>query len=253
MDGRPGLRLGKLAPKVHPKTLLFSKYLKADAPPLPPQKVYWEYKVPADAWQMFGNDDIGDCTCACIAHMLMLVTAHTGSMVTPALADVIKVYSAVTGYDPSTGANDNGAAITDILEYWRTVGIAGHKILGWAQIDQTNKVAMRTAIYLFGGVDIGFNVPQSAMDQFQAGEPWDVVPDSPIEGGHSVPNFGDGADGETCVTWAKLQQMSNQFLQTYCDEAYAVVTQDWIDQKSGLAPSHLDVDALIADLAALKT
>jgi hypothetical protein len=252
-------KLGKLAPKFNKKTLAFSKYLRADAPPLPPAKVYWEYRVPANAWQFFGNDTIGDCTCACIAHMLMLITAHTGEMVTPTLADVIGVYSAVTGYDPSQvqpdGSNptDQGAAITDILAYWQATGIAGHKILGWAKIDQTNKIAMRTAIYLFGGIDIGINVPQSAMDQTNAGQPWDVVPNSPIVGGHSVPNFGDGADGETCVTWAQLQQMSNEFLSTYCDEAYAVVTQDWVDQKSGLAPSHLDVAALIADLALLKS
>ena len=75
------MKLGKLAPKAHPKTLQFSRYLKAGAPPLPPAKVYWEYKVPVGAWQMFGNDTIGDCTCACIAHMLMLVTPAAPAIV----------------------------------------------------------------------------------------------------------------------------------------------------------------------------
>ena len=78
------LKLGRLPRKFNRKTLLFHDYLQLDF--LTPKKVYWEYKIPDDAWQMFGNDTIGDCTCACIAHMLMLVTAHTGKMVVPDLA-----------------------------------------------------------------------------------------------------------------------------------------------------------------------
>ena len=58
MPGRPGMRLGRLAPKIHRNTLLFDDYLKADAPPPPPEKSYWEYKVPPD-WTMMGNDKSG--------------------------------------------------------------------------------------------------------------------------------------------------------------------------------------------------
>lgn len=243
-----GLKLGRLPKKLHPKTLRFADYLKADAPPAPPAKTYWEYKIPEAAWGMFGNDQIGDCTCACIAHMLMLVTAHTGKIVVPTLQDVISAYSAVSGYNPETGANDNGAAITDVLNYWKTTGLAGHKMLGWAEIDPANQVQLEQAIYLFGGVDCGFNVPSSAMGQFEAGQPWEVVPNSPIEGGHSVPIFGYGSQGKTCVTWAKLQQMSNAFYAGYFDECYAIITEDWINQASGLAPNNLNLDALEKDL-----
>jgi len=42
------------------------------------------------------------------------------------------------------------------------------------------------------------------------------------------------------------------FLDTYCDEAYAVLSQDWIE-KSGLAPSNFDLTALQADLQQIKT
>src|ERR1700690_4287507 len=86
--------------------LQLSKYTAALAPT--PVKVYWEYGVKGP-WGMLGNDRVGDCEIARIAHMLMLFTAHTGSMVIPTLDEVIAVYSAITGYDPATGANDNGA------------------------------------------------------------------------------------------------------------------------------------------------
>ena len=251
-------KLGKLPPKKNPRTLLLSKYLLPQAPgglPTAPPKSYWEYKIPAGAWEMFGNDTIGDCTCAAIAHMLMCVTAHTGKIVVPTLADVLAVYSAVTGYDPAQqqpdGSNptDQGAAITDILAYWRDTGIAGHKILGSAAIDVGNRAHVEQGNYIFGGVDIGFNVPQSAMDQVDAREPWDVVPDDGgIVGGHSVPIFGYGSQGATCITWAALQQMGWPFFQKYCDEGYVVVTRNWLNAASGLAPNALDLDALTADL-----
>jgi hypothetical protein len=247
-------KLGKLAPKFNKRTLKFSKYLAASPTvlPAPPPKSYWEYKIPPDAWQMFGNDTIGDCTCACIAHMLMNVTAHTGNIVVPTLQDVISVYSAVSGYDPSTGDNDNGAAITDVLAYWQTTGIASHKILGWASLDASNIQHVEQGNYIFGGVDIGFNVPQSAMDQANAHEAWDVVPDDGgIIGGHSVPIFGYGSQGATCITWGALQQLSWDFFSKYTDEAYVCVTQDWLNQADGLAPSGFDLAALQADLKAI--
>lgn len=245
------MKLGKLAPKFSPRTLSFAKYAGA-AVPAPPLKVWREYKVPPDAWGMFGNDTIGDCTCAAIAHMLMLITAHTGTMVVPTEQDVITAYSAVSGYDPATGMNDNGAAITDVMEYWRTVGIAGHKILGWAAIDQTDLNAFRQAVWLFGGVNIGIQVPAVAMTQFGSGEPWSIVDnDGGIEGGHSIPNFGYGHEGTNCITWGKRQGMSWDWFKKYCDEAYTVITPEWLDQATGLTPSGFDLTTLQADLKAL--
>jgi hypothetical protein len=254
------MKLGKLAPKHNDKTLLFSKYLKADAPPPPPKKVWREYKIPADAWQMFANDTVGDCTCAAIAHMLMLVTAHTGKLVTPQLSDVLYAYSAITGYDASqtdaSGNNptDNGAAITDVLAYWQQTGLAGHKILAWAQIDYQNVLTRHQGIYIFGANDIGVQLPAIAQQQFADGQTWDVVPDDGgIAGGHCIVEAGYGKQGSDVVTWGNGQQKAtNAWSAKYVDEAYVVITQDWINVASGLAPNLLNLDALVLDLQALK-
>src|SRR5271156_5340864 len=101
---RAGMKLG-CKPRTRNSQLLLAKYFLRDMPP-PPAKLYREYKIAEADWGMFGNDTIGDCTCAAIAHMLMLVTAHTGKIVVPDQASVIEFYSAVSGYEPSTGAND---------------------------------------------------------------------------------------------------------------------------------------------------
>ena len=240
-------KLGRLPRKEHPRTLKLSKYTAS----LPePSKAYWEYMVAN--WPMLANDTVGDCTCACAGHMEQNWTAHTFGLQTPTDEQILAAYSAITGYIPGDPSTDNGAAITDVLDYWQDAGIAGRKILAWAEIDAADIDAIKQAVFIFGGLDIGFNVPQSAMDQFDAGQTWTVVPNSSIEGGHSVPILGYGSGGCTCVTWAKLQPMTWDFFKTYCDEAYAVITQDWLTAAQTTPIAGLDLAALQADLAALK-
>lgn len=237
------------------RNLLLKNYLSSV--PAPPKKVYWEYKIPANLWGLFSNDTVGDCTCACIANMLMLATAHTGKMVTPTVEQVLAAYSAITGYDPTKtqpdGSNptDNGANIADVLNYWKDTGIAGHKIVAWVQIDHSNITEVEQAIWLFGGLDIGIEVWSSMETQFDAHQAWDN-PSGEDLGGHSIPLFGYGHDGTTGVTWAALQQMGWPCFLQICSEAYAVVTHDWIDQLSGKTYSGFNLAALMADLKMLS-
>jgi hypothetical protein len=216
-----------------------------------PRKVYWEYKIPAGQWQMMGNDTVGDCELARIAHMLMLFTAHTGTMVVPTLQEVIAAYSAITGYDPATGANDNGAATPDVLNYWQTVGIAGHKIAGWAQVDSTQE-AIEQAIWLFGGAATDISVYQSMMDQTNSKQAWDN-PSGSLLGYHAVPTFGFGSEGATCVTWGALQQVGWPTLLQILQGNYTVITQDWINQETQKTPNGFAFADLQADMAAMAS
>ena len=243
-------KTGKHAPKYNKKTLSFAKYLTGKLP-VPAEKVYREYKIPAAAIQMYGNDKYGDCTCAGAANMLILATCHTGEVVIPTLEDVLGLYTAISGFDPKTGANDNGAAMTDVLDYLQSTGIAGRKILGWAQIDHTNLVHRKLACQLFGGTYVGVQLPASAQDQFPG--PWEVVDGSPIEGGHCIIRPGYGATGDDYVTWGNwCVKASAAWSAAYVDEEYIVVTESWINQSTQLTPGGLDLATLQADLALLK-
>jgi len=250
---RPGMMLGCKPRAAGIKApLLMAKYLK-DLPPAP-EKVYREYKIPEDAWGMFSNDTIGDCTCASIAHMVMLITSHTGKLVIPDPQDVIAFYSAVSGYDPATGANDNGSDLPTVLNRWRDVGLSGHQIEQWGDINPADAEAQRHGIWIFGATDDAVNLPNSAMDQFQAGQSWDIVPDDGgIDGGHSIPRFGYGSMGFSCVTWAKNQKGNTGWWLKYLFECCVVITKDWLNNADGLTPSGFDLDTLVADLAALKS
>jgi hypothetical protein len=68
--------------------------------------------------------------------------------------------------------------------------------------------------------------------------------------GHCIPAVGYDADQLWIVTWGELKSMGWDFYNAYADEAYAVLSQDFIDN-SGVAPAGLDLQTLKADLAEL--
>jgi hypothetical protein len=120
---------------------------------------------------------------------------------------------------------------------------------GYLALEPGNLGHLYQAVFLFGAVGIGLQLPQSALDQFDQGKPWSVVPGSPNEGGHYVPLLGRTASGLAVVTWGDTQLMSEAFLTTYCDEAVAYVSQEGlVDRKS---PEGFDYAALLEDLKEL--
>jgi hypothetical protein len=59
------------------------------------------------------------------------------------------------------------------------------------------------------------------------------------------------ARGLTVVTWGALQTMTWSFWEAYCDEAYAILSADYLDGKQK-APQGFSMQELEADLADLK-
>ena len=126
-----------------------------------------------------------------------------------------------------------------------------HRIGAYLSIDTTNLAELWTALWLFEAVGVGLQFPASAMTQFRAGQPWSVVADSPIEGGHYVPLFSkQGATTCKVVTWGRLQTVEQSFLTTYMDEAWAYVSTDAL-RSDGTSFRGLNIAQLNADLAAL--
>jgi hypothetical protein len=244
-------KLGKTAPKHDPRTLRLADYLHSTTLPVPPGVK--EYASKVATWPMMMNDTIGDCTCAAAGHMIEQWTTYASQAFVPTDEQIVAAYSAVSGYDPATGDNDNGAALTDVLKLWRTKGIAGHKIMAYASLEPTNHSQVEDSLYLFGNVYIGLALPLSVQGQKvwsvpASGPEGDAAPGS--WGGHAVPVVAYDHRGLTVVTWGALQTMTWYFFETYCDEAYAVLSQDWIEKTNHLSPSQFDLNALRQDVAA---
>lgn len=189
---------------------------------------------PAITWDMLGNDAVGDCTCAEIGHQVNQLTWYgSGTEVKPTTTQVLAFYSAVTGYNPAKPSTDQGAYIQDVLAYWRKNGLIGHKIVAYAAVDVSNTTEVKQAIALFGSLNIGMNFPGSAMDQFNAGETWDVVKGATIEGGHCVMAVGYDAVGVDIVTWGKRTRITWAFWKKYVDEAWVALDQDGVQKAGG--------------------
>lgn len=231
--------------------LKFGAYLGPELP-APAASSDWLSPVPASSWGMLANDQWGDCTCAGVGHKRIGdVFVNQGRTLKVTDKDALALYSAVTGFNPNDPSTDQGAVCQDVLDYWRRNGFLGEKIVAFAKVDLSNVTEAKQAIALFGQIYCGFNFPGSAMDQFNAGQPWDVVKGARIEGGHCVTIGAFDATGLECVTWGRVQKLTWAFLKKYFDEAWVIVTPDMIDPKSGKDIAGYDLYTLGQDFAAL--
>jgi len=254
------LKLGKLVARHDPRTLMLASYTTT-ALPAPPAVMNAAAKVKGP-WGLMDNDQIGDCTCAAAGHLIMEWTATAQSkMVTPTDQQIVAAYSAITGYNPTTGANDNGAQELDVLNYWRQQGIGGHKIQAYIALEPANHVHVMDAVWIFGGCYIGLALPKSAQAQTSNKKIWSVPASGTTGdgapgswGGHAVPVVAYDSRSLTVVTWGALQTMTWGFWAAYCDEAYAILSPDYLEQKGGKAvvPAGFDLQQLQEDLADLK-
>lgn len=243
------LKLGKTRLKVDTRTLKLADYIDPTLV-LPTAPGWIDYTTKASKFGMMLNDSIGDCAIAGPSHMVQCFTSMNGMEVIVPDGDVLSAYSDVSGYDPRTGTGDNGCAMLDVMNYWRSTGIGGHKILGYVTVNKRSSAEVLAALWLFGGLCLGLALPATAQDQAV----WDVV-DSSLSGssapyswgGHCVPIPKYDADHAVCITWGQRLAMTWDFFNTYCDEAYAVLTADWA-LPGKKAPSGFDIDALKSDL-----
>jgi hypothetical protein len=243
-----GYCYGKLPAKADARRLMFATY-QAAALPAPPATCDRTYGF--TDWGMMGNDRLGDCAYAAPGHHIQAWSlGTTKKALTLADSVIIGAYSAGTGYDPATGANDHGASMLNVCEQWRTKGIGNNKILASAALDLRDPTHIKEVIYYYGGVYAGFNLPASAQEQTSANTVWSVPWFSPIIGGHAIALLSYTADYVWAITWGKIQCIAWDFVIKYIDEAYAIVDPLWVSN-TGVSPSNLRIDALVADLGAV--
>lgn len=219
---------------------------KPDVTLNPPASVDWYSSVPAASWGMLANGPdatagqganyagCGDCTCAGAGHLVDQVAFLAQGKPSPVTSvETLAAYEAITGYNPKTGRNDNGAELQQVLQWWtkNPTAFAGYTPSGYAQIDITNVALVQTCIDLFGAVYSGFAVPAIFETQFDAGQPWDVPKGrsgSQIEGGHCVPLVGYDANYIYLVTWGAVQPVTYAAFAKYWGSASQGQGEGWV-------------------------
>ena len=244
IQAHPLFKLGKAAAVRDKDTVAFVQLLRA-AKALP-TKYDFDTTHPGIPTPMFGNDSLGDCVIAGRAHQtLRFEDIEQGSVLMIKDADVTKEYF------KETGGADNGLVVLDSLKLWQAkgwkVGTKTYKIRAYASVDFKNHTQVKQAIFSDVGVGLGVQLPKAAQAQIQTGQPWSVTtgPDAKPGswGGHYIFVPGYTKLGPVCVTWGRKQQMTWDWLNKYCDEAYAIF--DAADQFKKTIISQAKVDALL--------
>lgn len=228
-----GRVLGKRAATHDARDLVFADFATYPSLAAPPAR--FGYGAVVTDWGMLGNDRYGDCVFAGAGHETMLFAESAkGVSGMPRFTDqsVLGDYAAVTGFDPTDPASDQGTLVRDALNYRRKTGIADaagarHKIAGYVSLEPGNWEQLMQAVYIGLAVGIGIEFPESAWGQFDRGAVWSVVSGARIDGGHYVPVTGrTNIDNIGLITWGRRQGMTRAFYSKYCDEAWGLVAYD---------------------------
>lgn len=237
-------RFGKHPPKHDYRTLRLGSYLTPKLAPPPASYdvlagVYNKLKTsdPAKLFPMDGNDTLGDCTIAALAHAVTVYRGLVGIKSIMAKQNVVKVYMHLTG------GIDSGLNELDVLNYWRGKAVAGDRILAYAAVNVKNHAHVQQAIQLFGGVYLGFQVQQNCLQDFNAHKPW--TPGPLTHDGHAVYAVAYDAAGVTVLTWGNTQKATWAWWDECVDEAYAILPPE--AKKSDFAPGF-DFNQLKSDL-----
>jgi len=241
-------RFGKHAPKQDYRTLRFRSYLTPALPPPPASassltRVYKNLGTtdPTKLFPMDGNDTLGDCTIAGVAHAITAFRGLVGKKKT-----IMTKLAVVKLYMHLTGGVDSGLNELDVLNYWQSNVVDGDEILAYASIDPKNHVHVEQAIQLFGAVYIGFQVQQNCIQEFDAHQPW--TPGPLTTDGHAVVAVEYDQSGVTVLTWGNTQKGTWAWWDECVDEAYAILPPE--AKNPAFAPGF-DINQLQSDLAAV--
>ena len=246
-------RLGRNPLRDNPKLRLFmakapqfGKYVDWGKVELPPAKEDFSGEATRPMW---GNDQYGDCTVAALANKIRDWCLANGLPFNITLQHVLDFYKAVS-------PNDQGAFVPDVLERARTVGLGGHKIDGYVQVNPKSPTEMQLAHHWFGGLYFGLDMPLAW--QRQTNGVWSV-PDSGLDsqegnpsgwGGHAVDGFGYDDQGVDIWTWGQKNRITYQAVGDYAEECNAILGPDWV-QPGKVCPTGFAYQDLRSDLGRL--
>lgn len=210
-------KFGRLAPKsfshVHtysvrkPQMLSGDYKLSSDLIKLAAEKLVPIYSAEED---VLDNDAIGDCTCAGALHGEAITGALSGTYRQPAKADAVWLYTQVTKppYDPVTGANDQGADCSVVLDYCIAKGSYkdGYgRFKSYSAVNGANKEEVRAALRENFWLYCGACLPNEWINDVSN---WGVAGPPVNENGHCFIVYGDNSNGLFVNSWGKFIVMT---------------------------------------------
>lgn len=246
-------------PDTHPH--LF-RSLKRYCPELPAAPSVVDYFSDAKTVlsDVLANDELGDCTAAGACHLTEAITAAAGAPVVLTREDAIRFYSLSTGYEPGRPDTDQGGNEITVLQKWQKEGLDGkgaHAIAGFAAVDPSDKALVRSALWLFGGLYFGCELPNSYVSPFPSGDGflWKKGTPNP-QNGHCFAGLGANEAGVQIDSWGLIGTIRYDAIAELCSQKYygnlfVVLTHEAIERANELSPSGFDFAQLDQDMKAL--
>lgn len=255
MVDHSAMKLGKIAPIETPHIKNLSAY-KALMPPAftlqPPQALSWATDID---WPLLANDHVGDCVPAAMLHYIQAAERwRDGVGRTPTDAQALYAYSQLSSYP----AADTGCLISAALQTWMTNGLKAadglDKISALIPVNINDVDELRLALWLFGPLIVGAQLPVAAKKQARWTRPLDMTDDNARGswGGHCMLLTGWGASGVATadlVTWGAMKQADAGWLSAYADECWAVLHPTWTAAEC--SPAGIPIDVLQQEMQKL--
>ena len=243
-------KLGRLKERRDARTVKFGRYVPDDLDLYrAPDATTYAAKV--HSWPMAYNDRCGCCTLSSLYHGDLLRAANSGQPPKMQEGDVLAAYKHLSGWNGVEGdPSDTGLVMLDVLKFARRQGW----IKGFVRVDQHHSGHVRHAAAMMGGLYVGQDLPRTVFgrDVWAVRDP-SLKGDSAIgsAGGHATHFCDYSPEWWPLVSWGGLRRATWAYTMTYVEEAWAVLSDNWIDKASKLAPPGFRLEELEADLAAL--
>jgi hypothetical protein len=136
------------------------------------------------------------------------------------------------------------------LDYMRAKGLpfngSAHTIDGYVAVDWTDPLEVKAAIYTFGALSVGINLPNA----WTQNSVWDVTT-TRIVGGHDVTALGYDAQGVLISSWGRLYKITWAAFtaRKWIEELWALLGPDWYGEDRVAKATGIDLTALKDDLA----
>lgn len=208
------------------------------------------------------SSGVGDCVeCDDLRCIALWTSLGAGPPARPNTRDALALYAKIAGFDPRDQNSDQGTEPHDNAKYMQAVGWTDaygrtHKLDAWAPLDPKNHNHIKWALQVFGCAKLCIDFPSFASTQFDANQAWDYSGQAyRLEGGHDVQIVQYEMRGSRLVydivTWGRRMSVTDRFFDKFATDVIAPCSRDFL-KTSGSAPNNLNLDQMLADLAAVK-
>jgi len=227
------VKLGKKPYEHDERTLMMGKYILPDI--VVPATFDFDSNRRAFPVKDWGNLDYGDCVIAGEAKQTLRLERVEAHRTVPLEDDdAIDRYKKLTGCVQPGDGNDTGLEIIAAMRDWKNNGFYMNtrgrvfQIAAYGELDPQDQKITRAAAFLLHGVQWGFWLPRAAQEMTREGV-WDYQGETGPDwkpgswGGHCVYSKKFDETSHSVLTWGMEVAVSNEFIDRYADEAWAVV------------------------------